>query len=814
MKKRKGNQPKANRDSPSAESKMSIMKHLLILVSFLYGFLSANAAPPPLTGIRTASATVLVAFFNSTNVSGPIWATVYSTNEVDTSNLSLWTLNGQPVTAINKFVTQANAVESHIYLQVPQLTNGMAYTLVTPYGSTNFVFDDTQILCESIKVNQNGYSALSQVRYANLAIWLGDGGAKQISGALPTYTVFKQFTGEQVAQGTLQQIGGGGQDSSSGDYAYRIDLSAVPEGGPYKVSVSGYGCSYPFGVGGDFSRRLAYVAFRSLYYQRCGCPIIKPYAWANIRPTPCHTLVYDTEAKEAETLPSGAVKTTQPQLTVYGGYHDAGDADRRVYHLIVPIVLMTTYEVFPNLFTDDQFNIPDIFGANFNIIGKGNGVPDILDEAVWGTMLWTNLQSTSREPSGAVAWGSNASGYPNWGINYDQDTLLWGTESNDVNSCGLASGLFMNLARVIKPYDPVTSASLQSRGDQAYNYVASTIKPAHKLYYAIQKYLLTGDVTASNIINSLYLNTSAFPGSYNKEAGGFATDGNNIWLANFFMSYIIETNRPTNPTIVAYFKTQLKAAADTQVGYVNGDAYPVGWPTSINPFTQYNFGQGALTAQGEFAYPCLMQWALTGEQKYIDAVSQLMDYDQGLNPIGKCYMTGIGFDRVHNPEQRESAYAEYTMGWGGPQPGITVYGPGVTGTAKQFPPANGLPRERKWVDDLGNSQWDEFTVYQSEVFPAAIYPVLAQGGKWDTTKEPFLNPAVSINSVGNGWALKFGGIPGQAYVLQVAPAVTGPWSDLSGPVQPDATGMVQFTDSTTPDLGTRFYRTRGVAPIY
>ena len=84
--------------------------------------------------------------------------------------------------------------------------------------------------------------------------------------------MFNQFTGEQVASGTLQAFGGGAQDTSSGDYVYRIDLSGVPEGGPYKISVSGYGCSYPFGVGGDFSRRLGYVAFRALYYQRCGCP--------------------------------------------------------------------------------------------------------------------------------------------------------------------------------------------------------------------------------------------------------------------------------------------------------------------------------------------------------------------------------------------------------------------------------------------------------------------------------------------------------------------------------------------------------------
>jgi hypothetical protein len=32
---------------------------------------------------------------------------------------------------------------------------------------------------------------------------------------------------------------------------------------------------------------------------------------------------------------------------------------------------------------------------------------------------------------------------------------------------------------------------------------------------------------------------------------------------------------------------------------------------------------------------------------------------------------------------------------------------------------------------------DGFTVDQSLCFPAAVYPVLAQGGTWDETKDPF-----------------------------------------------------------------------------
>jgi hypothetical protein len=132
----------------------------------------------------------------------------------------------------------------------------------------------------------------------------------------------------------------------------------------------------------------------------------------------------------------------------------------------------------------------------------------------------------------------------------------------------------------------------------------------------------------------------------------------------------LATNRYTDPTVVSYFKTLIQEAADTEVGYVTNDAYPVGWPGSINPDVAKNWFSGFFTSQGQFALPCLMQWRITGTQKYIDTVSQLMDYDQGLNPLGKCYMTGIGFNRTANPESRESVYAE-EQGFGGPEPGCT-----------------------------------------------------------------------------------------------------------------------------------------------
>ena len=33
---------------------------------------------------------------------------------------------------------------------------------------------------------------------------------------------------------------------------------------------------------------------------------------------------------------------------------------------------------------------------------------------------------------------------------------------------------------------------------------------------------------------------------------------------------------------------------------------------------------------------------------------------------------------------------------------------------------------------------NEFTVHETLIYPAVVYPVLAQGGMWDDTKDPFV----------------------------------------------------------------------------
>ena len=486
------------------------MKNLIkyiVLVCLVLNIIPKASATLVLKEIRTASSDVLVVVFTSeiilpsTNYN--IWInTVVDVNEVETDDISAWKINGKQPFAIHKFATESSATstgpkgcEHYIFLEIPQLINGQNYSLETPHGDTTFVFNDQTMFCESIKMNQNGYSALSNVRYANFAIWLGTGGTKQISGILPEYEVFEISTGNIVSRGILLEIG---QDESSGDFVYRIDLSAVPEGGPYKISVDGYGCSWPFGVGGDFSKRLGYISFRSLFHQRCGIPLREPYTW-DIRMNACHTTVYDVDAPPGEA--NVDVIGTEPSFACYGGYHDAADADRRIYHLVVPSILLTTYEAFPDYFSDNQFNIPDKFDENFNIVGKGNGIPDIIDEAEWGTLIWEFLQ----EPNGGVHWGTETRGYPAINIPLDKDTKKYGTIRIDNLATSMAAGLFMHLARILKPYNPDVPRNCGKKQKKRGYMREITQTISRKLYFAIQKYLLTGNEEDHNQIKGLSL---------------------------------------------------------------------------------------------------------------------------------------------------------------------------------------------------------------------------------------------------------------------------------------------------------------------
>lgn len=675
------------------------MRKLTILAACLFATVAAQAKLT-FQEVRTASNNVIELFFTSDTL---------DVNEVDFSDPSQWKVNGQQALALNRVGAAAAKCDHFVYMTVPTLKNKKKYTVETPYGTFKFKFDEKKVYCEAIKTNQVAYSALSTKRFANFAIYLGDGGVKQIEGALPQYTVYKGK--KKVCGGFLKEIGA---DQSSGDFVYRIDLSDVPEGGPYKVTVSGYGSSYDFYVGGKRSQELAYVSFRSLLNQRCGIQLVPPYVEYPYRTKRCHETIYKTYYRINEaSLP---VKGTEPTMEAWGGYHDAGDADRRTYHMDVPATLLTAYEAFPELFTDKQFNMPDIFDSEWNILCSGNGIPDILDEAEWGTMFWKYFQ----EEDGQIPWGTETQGYSPF-TSYDFEDHLFGSEVLDARTSGWASGLFYHFARIIKPFDEAKAAEYAGRAELAH---AATVKSGKlqknfEMYYNVEKYLMTGNAECHEYIKANVNDAADMLTTYNQGSEIFAGRG---WLVSYFMSYVLAPASKTDAATVAKFKDILKQTADKQMENFTLNAYPTGAPMNVNWW-------GSNVAQGQYSYPMIMMWKLTGDQKYIDTVSQMMDYALGLNPLGKCYLTGMGENRVHWPHDRETAYT-VEQGWG-PRPGILVFGAGNYSRGYPSYPVitrGQTPRERAYIDILDNYQNNEYTIYQSLCFPSVVYPILS-GGK-------------------------------------------------------------------------------------
>jgi hypothetical protein len=311
----------------------------------------------------------------------------------------------------------------------------------------------------------------------------------------------------------------------------------------------------------------------------------------------------------------------------------------------------------------------------------------------------------------------------------DQDNKKYGTVRTDPRATCTSAGLFLHMARLLKPYKPDRAEVLVRRAEKAMQYGEADMAGPEKLYYYIQKYLLTGDESAHEQIRMLYTLADSLR-YFLYLTQGYSLNDAHFDNPAYLYSYIIEKERPTDKGIVEFFRTALKSAADSAIAMLHSHAYPVG-----NNSSPRN-GWGHNVRQPQYACAPMLWWSLTGEQSYIDAAAQLMDWKLGLNPPGISFVTQLGFHQVHNPHDRESAYTK-KLGWG-PKPGITVFGPGIHSRWRKspvIPEVKDLPKERQFVDDIQAIQFTEFTIFET-LTHEAFYTVLAGGGKWNG-KDPY-----------------------------------------------------------------------------
>lgn len=332
-------------------------------------------------------------------------------------------------------------------------------------------------------------------------------------------------------------------------------------------------------------------------------------------------------------------------IPLSGGHHDAGDYNPRS-HIDVAQTLLTAWEYAPSKFADGQLDIPE----------AGNGLPDIIDEAMWALRPWFSLQ----DDDGGVRGGTESDGDPGFADTVELDPKGDFAWAKDSKSSYVFAGTFAQASRVL---------SACGRKDLAEAYLDRAVRAYE---WAVKN--PTGGLANAGQVGEFHYTSRAYAA-----AELLHTTGDRRYLDDFRET----TPWATNPTaaLVNYGKYNAAQAAYAFVrnrsaesldkelfGRVSAavlreaDFHLKGSSQMAYKFVRHpdapiSWGTGAY---GVHIRPVLAAWRLTGDRRYWDWMVRTCDGTLGANPLGLSWITGLGERSIrcplHNSRYRPEGY--------------------------------------------------------------------------------------------------------------------------------------------------------------
>ncbi len=520
-------------------------------------------------------------------------------------------------------------------------------------------------------------------------------------------------TGAEVYTGNTVVLG---DDENSGEHCHLIDFSDFTKGGSgYTIKVdetvepyvNKAGTSYdltvshPFNIANTVYDGMLKNALNYYYQNRSGVDIEAAYITSGDTSTLAHEKGHDPDKAyvQSEWVKfyagdfSDGDKTYQIDGT--GGWYDAGDHGKYVVNGGISVwTLQNMYEYAKATGNGDKFND----GVTMSIPEQTNGAPDILDEAKYEIEWMMKMIVDSADPY----WGSKYEGMVYHKLHDHKWTGLatkpydyveyWGTErivkppttAATLNLCAVAA----QAARLWKGIDdtfankclevakstyaaakanPEVYAPLdQAIGGGAYGdtYVEDDF------YWAeCELYATTGDQTYYDAL-SKYANKDA-----NDKAFSITTNlsggENNGSFSSFnwgctagLGTLTLYLSDKTAEADKAKIETAIANAADDYLDQMSQEAMGIPYKgttfqDSVNigegiDVTGYEWGSNSFVVNNSM----VMAYAYnsTGDTKYINGVSEAMDYIFGRNGLGFSYVTGYGTYHSQNPHHRYWSY--------------------------------------------------------------------------------------------------------------------------------------------------------------
>jgi endoglucanase len=599
-------------------------------------------------------------------------------------------------------------IDHEIFLELNQdIGSRDVLTINGPLGASfTLPFSDQYLETPVIRINQLGYNPRATERWAYLSGWMGastngGGGSLSLANFPATAQVLTQpadpMAQRPVALSGLAVTQRSASDPEAGGAVKQINLSALPvaEGVRYRVRIPGVGVSWPTAVSEEAVLKAFYTLVRGLYLNRwAGDLRLENTEWSrpidHVHKPDSTPIVYTGEQQDWRIEPPATFNNPR---YVIGGHHDAGDFDIRAGHTQIPQVLMRVYELNPSRFTDGQLHIPE----------SGNGIPDLLDEALWNIRGWEALQ----EADGGVRAGlqmthDTTSGY--YYAHEEQDNYF--TYARDPQVTARMSGVFAQAAYLLKTldgnstgHDDQRATELQNRAISAYNWASNinnrdfngdSAAPAYMMYAAGELYRLTGSTTYKSAFESRWTTLSNQNGGNGPflitdlgYMGNFTSSTEHFAMPDYLQGYLHGPAPDSN--VVSVSASRLGAEANTAL--VQTDSHHA-FRNSRPSNRAMDWGNG--TTPNRFLDTVVNRWSMANlpgqalspelQEDYFNALSLNADYILGGNPAGMVYISGLGSRHATDPLHLDTFAF---MKDGKPQmPGIPEYGP-----VQEFPNA-------------------------------------------------------------------------------------------------------------------------------
>ena len=664
------------------------------------------------------------------------------------------------------FSIKDGEVIHNVFVKVPPMKKGDKVDL----GVAGAFVYDPEVPSPVFKVNQVGYAPGTR-KYAYVGGWLGPAGPLPLAAfdGKP-FSVVDAKSGKAVLSGSLalrmaDPVSKEGVPFT-GEETLEADLTQLDAEGRYYVAVEGIGRSMEFAVSRDALVEAWGHHMQGLFNKRCGIEKKLPYTqW----PCPaCHLDVirgvqppdqshYDKDVVPADgkTVLSKDGKpfkfnhfnvitcsremcATNEHLRIPGGYHDAADYDRRPMHLQIPRSLALDYLLKPGNFTDGQLCIPE----------SGNGVPDILDEAMWGIKHLLAAQ----QPDGGVGTWIETTRHPGGEHAAPQhEGLQYYLSISTHNSCYDFAGTVALVARAFKAAGQTeTAQSLLGQAIKAWNW-AETHPPvvqamrgcAHGKWETgpwIDLVYREPEGWSPRFMLTAALNLSALTG----DMGYFDSMTNRIddlrkeinksswgWSAYTFLEFALG-DQCIPESLEGLKKEWIRRRVTTADTYLDelANAYPyrTPWYSAKHGYVStMSWGNSHPLRRAE---SFVAAHAFTGDAKYLEGVHLANDFHNGCNPRGESLTSGMGVvypARFLDLQSMDDGVAEYV---GGITPYRWTYG--VAADAKRF--VYGERELARWpiwrrfanVESYSVAA-SEYTVWETILPPAAVLGYMLDG---------------------------------------------------------------------------------------